>query len=267
MSESRCDELTNASCQSQDPAGGAEGYCCQSVENVSQLSILSKNGAVIPMTFPTPVDLHAHSVRTPDCTKDAQSSTGFGADTTPHTNASQGNSQVAGSSIAASRELAATPTASPTIKALYYEKGRFGTDHKNKFLRDPHRLYLYDQGPSSAYADFDVTTNGDTGQRQLSAFVSLKKEEYENGRPITVRVPFEPSIRGQRRTELDVRVVPTGDGKTERWFAGAIQNRSGIPGTDRMIEKWEGPTVVSFPLELGTARRLLANPAPVTSEA
>jgi hypothetical protein len=267
MSEHQRDELTNATCKSDNPADRAEKYTCQSIGDVSQLSISGKDGSVIPMMFPIPVSLHAHSALTSGSTTGAQSSTGCVVDGTAHTNAPHGNSQIRDSNVAASSELDTTaPTALPTFKAIYYQKGCFGRDHPNKTIKDPERLYLYDQGPPSAFADFDVTINPRTGKRQLSAFVSGEKREYENDRPVTVRSPFEKWIGDEPQTAREVTVFNTRDGE-ERWFVGTKDNGIQIPDTDRMVKKWEGRTVLSLPIVRGTADRLLAEPVSVTSEA
>jgi hypothetical protein len=265
MSEHQCDELTNATCKNGIPTDRAGNYSCQSLDNVSGLSISTKNGATIPMTFATPVRLHAHSVVTSDSANGAQSSTSCVAHDTA--NATHGNSQIGDSNVAASSELDTTaPTAPPTFKAIYYQKGCFGSDHPNITIKDPEKLYLYDQGPPSAFADFDVTINPRTGKRQLSAFVSGEKREYEHDRPVTVRSPFEKWIGDEPQTAREVTVFNTRVGE-ERWFVGAKDTGIQIPDTDRMVQKWEGRTVLSLPIVRGTADRLLAEPMSVASEA
>jgi hypothetical protein len=174
---------------------------------------------------------------------------------------------MAKSNVADISERAATAPSPPaTFKAIYYQNGCFGRDHPNKTIKDPERLYLYDQGPPSAFADFDVTVNPRTGKQQLSAFVSGEKKEYEHDRPVTVRSRFEEWIGDESQTARKVTVFNTREGE-ERWFVGAKENGIQIPDTDRMVQKWEGPTVLSLPILRGTADRLLAEPVSVTSEA
>ena len=207
----------------------------------------------------------------PDNTEGAQSLNGRGTKGTAHTNASHENelhenSHLAKSNGATSSQLDTTASKPlPTFGANYYDNGHFVTNDPNETRRDDKSRYLYNQGLPSAGADFDVTTNEETGERHIRAFVHGEKLAYKNGRPVIERMTFESWIGRPDQAPSRVRVIPTGS-TSEVWLVGGERQKVMLPGVDTMVEGWEGPTVVSLPIIQGTASRLLAKPASVTSE-